>query len=474
MLNRQDMYGYQNTAFRHIVRYNGSVLWVSIGLGKTIISLTAIEHLLDSYKIMGAFVLAPKKVCEAVWEQEAQKWEHTRRLKFSVILGTPQQRLAALHRKADIYLMNYENIQWLIGRNKTEKMPAKPGVLFTHWIDKKKRLPFDMIVFDEVSRVKTATSKRVNQLAKILPYFTYRTGLTGTPATNGIQDLHGQYLMIDGGVRLGPNITSFRNRWLMQDAWSMKWLPRRGATDEVKRLIADITLEMKAEDYLELPPVVDQDIKVSLSNDAVEQYKKFERDFFLAMDEGEVEAFNAGAKSMKCRQLANGAVYVDESKTKWAKFHDEKIEAVAELLDDLGDQPLLLCYQFRHDVERLLKKFPEAVVLDGEGTAEKVERWNRGEIKLLIGHPMSMGHGLNLQYGSNHILWFGLPWALELYLQAIGRLARNGQKGEVVVNHRLIASGTIEEAIALAIEDKGKTQEDLREAVKAYREAKGL
>jgi SNF2 family DNA or RNA helicase len=454
---------------------NGSMLWLDIGLGKTIISLTSIEELLDSYKISSALILAPLKVVEAVWEQEALKWEHTKRLKFSAILGTPEQRLKALMTPADIYLVNYEQLQWLMGRKKaTKTLPATRGVLNEYWLDKGRRLPFDMVVYDEISKLKTATSKRAKAFQKILPTFIYRTGLTGTPAANGVVDLHGQYLMVDGGHRLGPNITSFRNRWLMRDAYSEKWVTRRGATEEIKRLVSDITLEMNADDYLQLPPVVDQDIKIQMPERAYKQYKQFEKAFFLAMDEGEVEAFNAGAKSTKCRQLANGAVYVGEDSEEWAKFHDAKIEAVAELLDELGDKPLLLCYQFRHDVERICKRFPEAVCLDRKGTAEKVERWNRGEIKLLIGHPASMGHGLNLQYGGNHVAWFGLPWSLELYDQAIGRIARNGQKGEVVVNHRLIAEGTIELGIATALSSKGKTQEDLRAAVKSYREEQGL
>ena len=484
-MDRSDLYKYQAQAVDHMIDNNGSMLWLDIGLGKTIVSLTAIEHLLDSYKITSALVLAPLKVVEAVWEQEAQKWEHTRRLKFSAVIGTPAQRIAALMQRADIYLINYENIDWLVGRYINEKYIGRdgtaktrsvfsPGFLFKHWIDKEKRPPFDMVVFDEVSRMKTATSKRVRAFGKVLPHFTYRSGLTGTPASNGLQDLHGQYLMIDGGVRLGPNITSFRNRWLMQDAYSMKWVTRRGASEEVKNLISDITIEMKASDYLELPPLVNQDIKITMPDKVMEDYKKFEKAFFLAMDEGEVEAFNAGAKSVKCRQLASGSVYVGEDSNEWVAFHDEKIEAVAELLDDLGDKPLFLLYQFRHEVERLLKRFPYAVCLDRTDTAGKVESWNRGEIKLLIAHPMSSSHGLNLQYGGNHVLWFGLPWSLELYDQAIGRLARNGQKGEVVVNHRLIAANTIEVGITEALATKGKTQEDLRAAVKAYREAKGL
>lgn len=468
-LQKENLYPYQVESVDHILGRNGSMLWLDIGLGKTITSLTAIEKLLDQYKITGALVFAPKTVVEAVWKQEAAKWSHTGRLKFSLIVGTPAQRLKALMTPADVYLTNYEQIQWLLGKKKTKTTAATAGVLFDHWLDEGKRLPFDMVVFDEISKLKTSTSKRSRAVTKILPLMKYRVGLTGTPAANGLIDLHGQFLMVDGGHRLGPNITSFRNRWFMQDAYNMKWLPRRGAMDDIQKRISDITLEMKAVDYLQLPPLVDQDITIVLPKKVQDQYKKFEKEFFLSMDSGEVEAFNAGAKSTKCRQLANGAVYVGEDRSEWAQFHEEKLDAVEEIVNDLAGKPLLLCYQFKHDVARLLKRFPEAVCLAKERTAETVERWNRGEIKLLIGHPASMGHGLNLQFGGNHVLWFGLPWSLELYDQAIGRLLRNGQKGETVINHRVIVEGTIEMAIAAALKTKGATQENLRAAVKEYR-----
>ena len=472
-LSRSDLYPYQKEAVAHILNRNGSMLWLDIGLGKSIISLTAIEHLLDSYKIKAALVLAPLKVVEAVWEQEAQKWEHTQRLKFSVVRGTPMQRARALQTPADIYLANYEQIEWMIGRYGTGRGAFKAGALFNLFTRHGKPFPFDAVFYDEISRLKTSTAKRTKAMTKILPDMTYRVGLTGTPAANGIGDLHGQYLMVDGGHRLGPNITSFRSRWMVQDIYGQKWVPRRGAMTEIHGLIGDITLEMKRDDYLSLPPRVDQDIVVEMPKDIYSQYKDFEKNFFLELDTCEVEAFNSGAKSTKCRQLANGAVYVEgeDGLQGWTAFHDAKLDAVEEVVNDLQGKPLLICYQFKHDVERLIERFPGAVCLDRKDTAEKVERWNRGDIEILIGHPASMGHGLNLQYGGNHVLWFGLPWSLELYDQAIGRLDRNGQ-GEVIINHRVIAKGTVEEGIAEALNTKGKTQADLREAVKAYREAR--
>lgn len=481
-LTRKDLYPYQIEAVAHILNRHGSMLWLDIGLGKTAISLTAIEYLLDSYRVKAVLILAPKKVTEAVWEQEARKWQHTSRLRFSVIRGGAIQRLKALHAPADVYLANYEQIEWLVGRYKTEEYVKKTGeagersvfqegALFTHFLNKGLPLPFDMSVYDEVSRMKTSTAKRTRAFTKILPHMAYRVGLTGTPASNGIGDLHGQYLMVDGGHRLGPNITSFRARWMIQDAYGRKWVPRKRAMDEIKDLISDITLEMKRDDYLTLPPRIDQDIVVEMPEAAAKLYQEFEKNFFVELDACEIEAFNSGAKSTKCRQLANGAVYANAERTTWAAFHDAKLEAVSDIVESLAGKSLLICYQFKHDVERLVKLLPGATVIDQKNVSEKVAAWNRGEIKQLIGHPASMGHGLNLQYGGNHIIWFGLPWSLELYDQAIGRLERNGQ-GEIVVNHRIIAKGTVEEGIAEALQSKGRAQADLREAVKEYRRRK--
>lgn len=456
-LGKKDLYRYQKRVVDHIVSNNGSMVWCSIGMGKSIIALTAIEQLLDSYSAKGALVIAPLKVVEAVWSQEAQKWAHTHRLNVSIVRGTPKERTASLRIRSDIYLINYEQLQWLT------------KALTTMFLDKGRHLPFDIVIFDEISKMKNSTAKRCRAFVKILKYFKYRVGLTGTPATNGVIDLHGQFLMVDGGHRLGPNITSYRNRWFLHDSYRHKWSPRRGATEEIQKTISDITIEMRSEDYLELPPQIDRDWTLDMPKDIKDQYKGFEDSFFLELDEGSVEAFNAGAKSTKCRQLANGAVYTSEDRTTWAAFHDEKLNTVEEIVDETNGSPLLICYQFRHDIERIKERFPGAVLLDRNNVAETVDEWNRGEIKMLIGHPMSMGHGLNLQYGGHNIIWYGVPWSLELYDQAIGRLLRNGQQGASVVNHRIVMNGTVEMAILEALETKGRTQSNLREAVKRYR-----
>lgn len=470
MLTRDNIYPYQNTGIAHILNRNGSMLWLDMGLGKTVITLTAIERLLDQYKVSAVLVLAPLAVVKAVWRQEAERWQHTKHLRVTAVVSDdPKERVRMLQTPADVYLINYEQLQWLLGRTSTKKVGASRGVLFSHWIDKGKRLPFDAVVFDEISKLKKATSKRAKAFAKILPQMRYRIGLTGTPAANGLPDLHGQFLMIDGGKRLGPNITGFRNRWLIQSPYNHKWLPRKGAPDEIKELVSDITLEMKEEDYLDLPPLITQDINIELPPAILKQYKDFEDEFFLELDSAEIEAFNSGAKSTKCRQLANGACYVDESGRDWVKAHDLKLDALADLAESLGDKTLIVFYQFTHDLERILARFPDAVAMTSKNTAEAVTQWNAGEIKMMVCHPASAGHGLNLQHGGNHIAWFGLPWSLEHYLQAIARLKRQGQKAEAVVNHRLLVDDTVEQAISEALKAKDATQTTLRAAVKEYR-----
>lgn len=455
-MNISNLYPYQVKAVDHILTRNGSMLWLDIGLGKTITTLTAISTLIDRFQIKAVLVVAPVAVCETVWRQEAKRWSHTKWLKFSTVRGDANQRKRALLTPAHVYLTNYELIERVV------------GALDEMYLSRGSKIPFDMVVFDEISKMKMATTKRVKAFSKILPHFRWRVGLTGTPATNGLLDLHGQFLMIDGGKRLGPNITSYRDRWFINDAYAKKWNPRRGAGDEIRDRISDITITMKAEDYISLPDRIDQTIEIEFPKTLADKYREFEREFFIELEGGgEVEAFNSGALSMKCRQMANGACYLDDTRTAWSEFHSLKLDAVQEIVDALGDSSTLVCYQFRHDLERLLKRFPKAVAINSKTAGASIEAWNSGEIKMMIGHPASMGHGLNLQYGGCHVVWFGLPWSLELYDQAIGRLHRNGQKS-TVINHRIIVKDTIEEAIKSALVGKSRTQSELRGAVERY------
>lgn len=401
--------------------------------------------------------------------QEVQEWEHTQWLTSTLIRGDEEERLNALNQYKDLYLINYENLPWL------------QTTLQKHWLDEGKLLPFDIVVFDEISKMKTSTSKRTKAFAKILPHFIYRIGLTGTPASNGYIGLHGQYLMIDGGERLGPNITSFRDRWFNHNPYSHRYVPQRGALASIRKKISDITLEVSENDHIDLPEVIERDYLLEMPQEIKKTYEEFEKEFFIEIEGQDVEAFNAAAKSAKCRQLANGAVYVKdldplgEAKGKpWVLFHEMKLQALDELIYSLQGMPLLLCYQFIHDKERLIERYKNVVFLDSKtDTASTIQKWNEGKIQLLAGHPASMAHGLNLQKGSHHIAWFGIPWDLELWLQAIGRLRRTGQKSKHVFCHKFIAKDTMEEAlISPALKTKNATQETLRSEVKKYRDRK--
>lgn len=462
---------YQQYAANFTVSNNDVMLWMDVGLGKTIVTLTALSYLFDTFTIRGALIVSTIKIIESVWDQEISEWSHVKHLTHSLIRSYKSskkekdvEKLEALSTPADIYLINYEQLPWL------EK------VLQTEYLDRKLPLPFDVVVFDEISKMKTSTSKRVKSFMDLHPHFTRHIGLTGTPASNGYIDLHGQYLVLDGGVRLGPNVTSYRDRYFIQNPYSRKYQPRRGASAAIRAQIADITLEMSREDYLELPPVQDVDYTVHLPEAVMQKYKEFEDEFFIELDTGKVEAFNSSSKSAKCRQLANGAVYTtDEMGNKtgeWAEFHQEKLDVLEEIISSLDGRSLLLCYEFIHDKERIAKRFPKTVFFDsGSNTSKVVNEWNAGRIKILAGHPLSMGHGLNLQFGGHHICWFGMTWNLEHYEQAIGRLDRPGQK-ETVFNHRIMAKDTIEKRVGMALSQKDATQAQLRLAIKDYRDSK--
>lgn len=466
MRQATDLHEYQVQAINFVLQRPASMLWLDIGLGKTIVALTAVTHWLDTFKIRGCLVLGTVKIIETVWEQEVEEWSHTYWPKVSLIRGTPKQRREAIRTRADIYLINYDQVQWLV--NELEKS----------YLNGDKPLPFDAVIYDEVSKMKNATTKRGKAWRKILPHMKRRIGLTGTPASNGYKDLHGQYFALDGGKRLGINKTSYFDRWFITNPYSRKVTPRRGAPEAIRHEIADITLEMNRKDYLTLPDAIPHDVKITLTEDVMKQYKEFENDFFLEWDGNELEAFSAGSKSIKCRQLANGAVYVmeeDKPETRhWVHFHDEKLDVLEELYEELkvSGKNLLVCYQFKHDAERIKKRFPKAVSLtDAPNASEVVNRWNTGQISLLLGHPASMGHGINLQKGGHHIAWFGVPWDLELYEQANGRLDRQGLTFPVFI-HRIIARGTVEERIARELGVKGATQDSLRAAIKQYRNDK--
>ena len=434
-----------------------------MGLGKTAVALTAIGERQNRIEAYATLVVAPLRVIQTVWRQEAREWAHTRQLRFSMIHGNPNQRERAFRMPADIYLVNYEGLRWLCER--LEHVYLRQG----------RYLPFNMVVFDEVSKLKDHTTKRHSALRNILPFVPYRLGLTGTPAANGYLDLFGQYLAVDSGTRLGTSKNSFTERFFHQSGWGIasKYEVDVGAEKAIEELISDITMQMSAEDYLELPPVKINDIWVDLPPEARERYEQLERDMFMELDSGvEVEVFNAAALTTKCLQAANGAAYV-ETGGPWDWLHDAKLDALADIVEEQAGKPTLVTYSFRHDAERIQKSVASvhhiSSRLGASKTSQLLDQWNEGKVPVLLGHPASMGHGLNLQHGSDTLVMFGLPWSLEQYQQTIDRLAGGLRRHRPVIVHRILARGTTDEAVRLALEAKATTQAGLKAALNEYR-----
>lgn len=446
MLSVRDLHPYQRRAVQFIRDHHHCALWVDLGLGKTVTTLTALEELINGVEIGKALIIAPLRVANSVWEQEARAWGHTRGLRVSVCTGPERDRTSALMRDADIYVINRENVVWLV------KLFAKRP-----W-------PFDCVVIDEASSFKSSTAKRWKALKSIRPFVRRTIELTGTPASNGLLDLWPQLYLLDLGQRLGRTKTAYRDRFFESDYLGYKWTPRPGAEAKIHALVDDIALSLRAEDYINMPGRVDVTVRVDLPDDALKQYKTLEREFVLALgDDGdEVDAVNAAVLAGKLQQVCNGAIYKDEEKNHHV-IHDAKIDAIRDIIDDNQGENILVAYQFKHDLSRLLAAFPQARVLD-KGQAV-IDDWNNGKVPLLLAQPASAGHGLNLQRGGACIVWFGLNWSLELYEQFCGRLYRQGQTRPVRVIH-LVASGCIDDRIMEAIKAKAKTQSELLNSIK--------
>lgn len=463
MLTPDLLHGYQQRAVNFQATTPSSMLWLDMGLGKTAITLTTVAHLINTGFLRGVVVVAPIRVCRLVWRQEAAKWAHLRHLTFSPVLGDQDQRVRALLRPANIYLVNYENLGWL------------STVLHTYFVAHHKPLPFDGIVWDEVSKMKNSSTERVKAYKKIADHMKWATGLTGTPASNGYKDLHGQYLVVDKGTRLGTSKTAFRTRFYKK-AGSFKEVPYEGAEDEIKQLISDMTLEMSAEDYHKLPDLIVNNIEVELPDTARQQYDKLESDFFTTLDNGkDIEVFNEGALTNKCLQFANGAVYPISGMPLWEPVHDAKLDALEEIIDESQGQQILCSYAYRSDAERIMARFKSLSPINlTECKSEKslndaMERWKQGQCPLMIGHPASMGHGIDgLQQMGHIVVWYGLTWSLDLYEQMVARIRRQGQPLPVIC-HRIMAARTLDQAQALALDGKAVTQASLRQAVKQYR-----
>jgi SNF2 family DNA or RNA helicase len=468
MLTPDLLHGYQQKAVNFQCTHPNSMLWLDMGLGKTVITLTSLAHLIRTSFLRGVIIVAPIRVIRLVWRQEAAKWEHTKHLKFSMVTGTKDQRTRALLRPADIYMINYENLGWL------------GETLQTYFVKKDKPLPFNGMVWDEISKCKNSATNRVKAVKKILDKFDWITGLTGTPASNGYKDLHGQFLVVDKGQRLGVSKTQFKTRFYRK-VGPYKEVPYEDTEDTIKKLIGDITLEMSAEDYNPLPDLLVNNIEIEMPDNLRARYEKMEKEFFLVLDSGkEVEAFNQAALTNKCLQFSNGAMYPVAGMPLWEPVHDLKLEALEDIIEDANGSPILCAYAYRSDAQRIMEKFKHLDPINltecksESSLTNAMHRWKTGDCQLMIGHPASMGHGIDGLQKNGHILvWYGLNWSLDLYEQFNARVRRQGQ-GVPVICHRIMCQATLDQAQAMALDEKATTQAGLRNAVKQYRMSKNV
>lgn len=444
-------YPYQQYCAARIVADAAVGLFLDMGLGKTVITLDAINTLrYDRWAVQRVLIIAPKKVAEGTWTKEAQKWEHLRHLRISAVLGSQQKRLRALATPADIYVINRDNVAWLVDYFKNA------------W-------PFDMVVLDESSSFKNSQSKRFKALKLVRSRINRLVELTGTPASNGLIDLWAQIYLLDGGARLGRTLGQYRERFFDPDKRSrtqiFSYTPKDGSMEYIQQAIGDICVSMKAEDYLNLPDRMFDDVPVVLDDKARKAYRQLERDLLLELDEGQITAASAGVLTGKLLQLCNGAVYDSEKRP--LAIHNCKVEAFLEVLEQLNGQHCLVFYNFQHDRDRLLAVLePLGLRVRVYQSAADEDAWNAGEIDVLLAHPASCAYGLNLQNGGHHIVWFGLTWSLEQYEQANKRLHRQGQRHPVIVHH-LVVQGGMDEDVIESLRAKGDTQEALMDALKA-------
>lgn len=440
-------HNYQAYAIDYIETHPVAAVLLDMGLGKTVISLTAIADLLfDSFEAHRVLVVAPLRVARDTWPAEINKWEHLKHLTYAVAVGTVKERKAALAANADITIINRENLGWLIDSS---------GFDFN----------YDMVIIDELSSFKNHTSKRFQSLMKVRPKVKRIIGLTGTPSSNGLMDLWAEFKLLDFGERLGRFITHYRNNYFIPDKrngeiiYSYKPMPY--AEDAIYRKISDITISMKSTDHLQMPELITSQYEVQLSEDEETRYKELKADFILELPEGEVTAANAASLTGKLSQLANGAIYDDEGNI--VEFHDRKLDALEDIIESANGKPLLVAYWFKHDLQRIKKRFDVRKIK----TSKDIIDWNNGNIPVAIIHPASAGHGLNLQAGGSTLVWFGLTWSLELYQQTNARLWRQGQTSGTVIIEHIITKCTIDERILKALSLKEVTQNALIDAVKA-------
>ena len=440
-------HNYQAFAINYIETHPIAAVLLDMGLGKTVISLTAIADLLfDSFEAHRILVVAPLRVARDTWPAEIAKWEHLQHLTYVVCVGTPKERRAALMAGADITIINRENLGWLIDSS---------GFDFD----------YDMVVIDELSSFKNHKSKRFQSLMKVRPKVKRIIGLTGTPSSNGLMDLWAEFKLLDFGERLGRFITHYRNNYFIPDKRNgeiiYSYKPMAYAEDAIYRRISDITISMKSTDHLQMPELITSQYEVQLSKEEEKRYEELKADFILELPEGEITAANAASLTGKLSQLANGAIYDDDGNI--IEFHDRKLDALEDLIEAANGKPLLVAYWFKHDLQRIKKRFDVREIK----SSKDITDWNNGDIPVAVIHPASAGHGLNLQAGGSTLIWFGLTWSLELYQQTNARLWRQGQTSGTVVIEHIITKGTIDERILKALSLKEVTQNALIDAVKA-------
>ena len=443
-------HAYQRYAIEYIKTHPVTALLLDMGLGKTVTTLTAIRDLMqDTFEVQKVLVVAPLRVARDTWPDEIRKWDHLKNLTCSVVVGTVTERRRALQKVADIYIVNRENLVWL-------------------WKDC--RLEFDMVVLDELSSFKNHGSQRFKAMKTLRPKVKRIVGLTGTPSGNGLMDLWAEFRLLDMGERLGKYISQYRNAYFQPDkrngmvVFSYRLLP--GAEDAIYKKIADITVSMKATDYLQMPDLVRVKTEVNLSDSERKRYNDFKKSLVLELPGGEVTAANAASLTLKLTQMANGAIYTDAGKT--IHLHDRKLDALEDLVESANGRPVLVAYWFRHDKERICQRMEARELKSSQDFAD----WNAGKIPVALIHPASAGHGLNLQQGGAILIWFGFTWSLELYQQTVARLWRQGQESRTVIVQHIVTKGTIDERILKALEKKDSSQAALIEAVKADLEGK--
>lgn len=439
-------HNYQIYSTNFILNNPISAIFLECGLGKSVISLTAINDLmLDYFDVSRTLVIAPLRVANSTWPDEIKKWDHLKHLNYSVVIGSEKERLAALGKPAHIYLINRENVDWLI---------TKSGISWK----------FDMVVIDELSSFKSYQAKRFKSLLKVRPKIKRIVGLTGTPSSNGLMDLWAEFRLLDIGERLGRYITYYRQNFFVPDKRNQQMIfsykPKEGSEKMIYSLISDITISMKSKDFLKMPECVMNEVVVSLSDKEQKLYDSLKQDMVLSLEENEIDAINAAALSNKLLQMSNGAVYNDDKES--LHIHDRKLDALEDLIEGANGKPVLVAYWFKHDLEKIKDRFDVREIK----TAKDISDWNKGKIPVALIHPASAGHGLNLQAGGSTLIWFGLTWSLELYQQTNARLYRQGQDSTVVIHH-ILTKGTIDEDVMKALKTKEKIQDALIDSVKA-------